>query len=244
MRKNEGRSLPETPTWAVATVVIILVSVGIFFHGCLMWFGKWLSKTKRKPLLAVLEKIKDELMLFGLLSLLMGHSIIFVSKVCVKSSGLSRDFYLCAAENDNKGPSFVNHLVIFDMESRNTSFSSETDKNNREGFCPEGHQPFASYESLEQLHRLLFVLGVTHVLYSFYAIALTVLQMYGWRKWENHAMELALQASCESNEASKRMTRLTTFVSHHTSHPWSNHRVFVWLGAVGLQYRNILLKNT
>lgn len=81
--------------------------------------------------------MQAELMVFGILSLLMGHWIIFVSKVCVKSSVLSRDFYLCAAENGIKRPSFENHLVISNRESRNTSFSSEKNEHNREGFCPE-----------------------------------------------------------------------------------------------------------
>ncbi|KAL4300549.1 hypothetical protein AHAS_Ahas17G0212000 [Arachis hypogaea] len=31
---------------------------------------------------------------------------------------------------------------------------------------PVGHEPFVSYEGLEQLHQFLFVLGITHVLYS------------------------------------------------------------------------------
>ncbi|KAK9990153.1 hypothetical protein SO802_025138 [Lithocarpus litseifolius] len=30
----------------------------------------------------------------------------------------------------------------------------------------EGHESFASHESIEQLHRLVFVLGITHVIYS------------------------------------------------------------------------------
>lgn len=81
--------------------------------------------------------MQPELMVFGILSLLMGHWIIFVSKVCVKSSVLSRDFYLCAADNGIKRPSFENHLVIFNRESRNTSFSSDKNEHNREGFCPE-----------------------------------------------------------------------------------------------------------
>lgn len=55
------------------------------------------------------------------------------------------------------------------------------------------------------------------------------------------------------------MTRLTTFVSYHTSHPWSKHRVLVWLvfytlriiyiyidiytyGAVGYRYSNIFCR--
>ncbi|KAL1310073.1 hypothetical protein AAHE18_17G221400 [Arachis hypogaea] len=34
-------------------------------------FGKWLKKTRRKALFASLEKIKEELMLLGLISLLL-----------------------------------------------------------------------------------------------------------------------------------------------------------------------------
>ncbi|XLR57549.1 hypothetical protein HN51_011900 [Arachis hypogaea] len=40
--------------------------------------------------------------------------------------------------------------------------------------CPAGHEPFVSYEGLEQLHRFLFVLGITHVLYSCLAVGLAM----------------------------------------------------------------------
>ncbi|GAU39752.1 hypothetical protein TSUD_219950 [Trifolium subterraneum] len=43
--------------------------------------------------------------------------------------------------------------------------------------CGEGHEPFVSYEGLEQLHRFLFVLGMTHVLYSFLAVGLAMSKM-------------------------------------------------------------------
>ncbi|KAF2293872.1 hypothetical protein GH714_005296 [Hevea brasiliensis] len=36
--------------------------------------------------------------------------------------------------------------------------------------CGEGREPFVSLEGLEQLHRFLFVLGITHVLYSCLAV--------------------------------------------------------------------------
>lgn len=38
----------------------------------------------------------------------------------------------------------------------------------------QGHEPFVSYEGLEQLHRFLFVLGITHVLYSCLAVGLAM----------------------------------------------------------------------
>jgi mlo protein len=37
---REGRSLSETPTWAVATVITVMVSFGFFFHGSLKRCGK------------------------------------------------------------------------------------------------------------------------------------------------------------------------------------------------------------
>ncbi|KAJ4843309.1 hypothetical protein Tsubulata_030217 [Turnera subulata] len=202
-KMEEGTSLALTPTWSVATVITVMVSLGIFFHTSLKQFGKWLDKTKRKALLLALEKIKEELMLFGLLSLLMGHWIGFIAKICVKSSELSSRFYPCAINNDLKA---VERIL--------------------------GHESFASHESLEQLHRLMFVLGITHVSYSFVAIALAMIKIYSWRSWENLAKTMAiwsLQDNPEAASHSRKMKRVSTFVTHRTSHPWSHHRVFVWL---------------
>lgn len=38
----------------------------------------------------------------------------------------------------------------------------------------QGREPFVSHEGLEQLHRFLFVLGITHVLYSCIAVGLAM----------------------------------------------------------------------
>lgn len=45
MEKLEEASFAETPTWAVATVVTVLVSVGFLIHGSLKKFGKVKEKT-------------------------------------------------------------------------------------------------------------------------------------------------------------------------------------------------------
>lgn len=37
---REGRSLSETPTWAVATVITVMVASGFFFQGSLKRCGK------------------------------------------------------------------------------------------------------------------------------------------------------------------------------------------------------------
>ncbi|KAF2312410.1 hypothetical protein GH714_034595 [Hevea brasiliensis] len=170
---DEDKSLALTPTWALATVITVMVCFGFFCQASLNQFGKWLDKTKRKALLSALEKIKDELMLFGFLSLLMGHWVVLVAKICVKTSALSSRFFPCA---------------IYKLEGRVDSASSYSNNSSdrqemytmvhEHDHCPEGHESFASQESLEQLHRLMFVLGIIHVLYSFIAVALAMIKTH------------------------------------------------------------------
>ncbi|KAL0335338.1 UNVERIFIED_CONTAM: MLO-like protein 4 [Sesamum radiatum] len=136
-REEEGRSLAETPTWAVATVITFMVTIGFLIHGGLVKFGKWLDRTKRKQLLAALDKIKEELMVFGLLSLLMGHWIVFVAKICVKSSAVSSRFYPCVASNYVKHEGFENQAVDLRSNHLNSSTARLLLEDVHQGFCPQ-----------------------------------------------------------------------------------------------------------
>ncbi|CAK9161640.1 unnamed protein product [Ilex paraguariensis] len=239
MVQSEGRSLAETPTWAVGTVTSVMVCFGFMINTSLKQFGKWLDRTKRKALLSALEKIKEELMLFGLLSLLMGHWIIFVAKICVKSSAMNSRFYPCAPGSNIREPVVINHTVFSRYNNLNYSSSRQLVNTVQHDFCPEGRESFASYESLEQLHHFLFVLGATHVSYSFVTIAMAMIKIYSWKTWENQAKSMAvlrLQDSTEAAPNNIRLTRLYTFIFHHTSHPWSQHRFLVWLLCFSRQF--------
>lgn len=57
-------------------------------------------------------------------------------------------------------------------------------------FFFQGQESFASKESLEQLHRFLFVLGVIHVSYSFAAIAFAMIKASGsiWILFSLHVL--------------------------------------------------------
>ncbi|KAK7307476.1 hypothetical protein VNO77_40578 [Canavalia gladiata] len=232
---GEGRSLAETPTWAVATVITLLVSLSFLFQGTLKKLVKWLDRTKRKSLLSALGKIKEELMLFGLLSLLMGHWIIFVAKICVKSSVLSSRFFPCAME---KNAGTVKRIFWSNSEYSNKTVPKEQVNKGLHNYCPEGHESLASYESLEQLHRFVFVLGVTHISYSFVAVALAMIKIYSWRTWENEAKTIAVQSLQDTSQSTSsiRLRRLSTFIFHQTSHPWSHHKLLVWLLCFSRQF--------
>ncbi|KAK9065006.1 hypothetical protein SSX86_016389 [Deinandra increscens subsp. villosa] len=228
METKEGKSLVETPTWAVASVVSVMVLVGFFINAALGHTEKWLYRTKRKALIAALDKIKEELMLFAVLSLLMGHWIIYAAKICVKSSAISSQFYPCSVEPPQ-------HQLSFNSYS-NYSVSRQLLSHKHSEVCPEGSSSFVSKESLEQLHRFLLVLGVTHVSYSFFAIAFAMIKIYSWNIWENQAKSLANPrpqgeqfSSVYFNCKCSGMTRLSTFIYRNTSHPWSQHNILVWL---------------
>ncbi|KAL8045231.1 hypothetical protein ABFX02_08G099300 [Erythranthe guttata] len=203
----------------------------------------WLDRTKRKHLLAALDKIKEELMVFGLLSLLMGHWIVFVAKICVKSSSMSSRFYRCRPPIEYvKHKSFDEQRVV--LRSEHLNFST--------GHCC--WKTIIIIIVLRVINHLLhtralnsfidlFVLGITHVSYSFLAIALAMIKIYSWRTWENHAKTMALRGlltgdTCAEDAGSDhaRMRRLSSFVTHHTSHPWSQHKLLVWLLCFSRQF--------
>nr|AWN06627.1 MLO protein 1 [Rosa longicuspis var. longicuspis] len=236
---QQQRSLAETPTYSVASVVTVMVFVCLLVQRSIYRFGKWLKKTRRKALFVSLEKIKEELMLLGLISLLLAQSARWISEICVNSSLFTSKFYICS----EKDYSNTNEKVKLE-----SSFSSPNATDIPAGLinlsshqCGEGHEPFVSYEGLEQLHRFLFVLGITHVLYSCVAVGLAMSKIYSWRKWENQAGLLA-DANLQAKK-NKVMRRQSTFVFQHTSHPWSRHRILIWMLCFLRQFKSSIQRS-
>ncbi|KAF5733186.1 Seven transmembrane MLO family protein isoform 2 [Tripterygium wilfordii] len=235
---RQGRSLAETPTYSVASVITVLVFVCLLVQRSIYRFGRWLKKTRRKALFASLEKIKEELMLLGLISLLLAQWARWISEICVDSSLFSSRFYICS-ENDYG----VTKAILF---KRLSSPLNESDIPPKGLYprgahqCGEGREPFVSLEGLEQLHRFLFVLGITHVLYSCLAVGLAMSKIYSWKKWENQIIvaDAILQA-----KKNKVMKHQSSFVLHHTSHPWSRNRVLIWMLCFFRQFKSSIKKS-
>ncbi|XP_022864243.1 MLO-like protein 4 [Olea europaea var. sylvestris] len=235
---REGRSLEETPTWSVATVTTVMVFVCLSVERSIYRFGKWLKKTKRKALYASLEKIKEELMLLGLISLLLGQWARWISQICVNSSLFNSRFFVCSEEDYG--------VMKRMLSTEGSHFSNETDippkgiNNAAYHGCGEGREPFVSAEGLEQLHRFLFVLGFTHVLYSCLTVALSMSKIYSWRKWETQVMFVA---DGNAQAMNRVMRRQSTFALHHASHPWNRNRVLIWMLCFVKQFRHSVRKS-
>lgn len=181
---KQGRSLAETPTYSVASVVTVLVFVCFLVERAIYRFGKWLKKTRRKALFTSLEKMKEELMLLGLISLLLSQSARWISEICVNSSLFNSKFYICSEQD------YGIHKKLL-LEHTSPTSNTSLPHHGAPHQCGHGREPFVSYEGLEQLLRFLFVLGITHVLYSGIAIGLAMSKIYSWRKWEAQAIVMA-----------------------------------------------------
>ncbi|URE11126.1 hypothetical protein MUK42_10163 [Musa troglodytarum] len=261
---GEGRSLAETPTWSVATVTTAMVAVCFLVERSIYRFGKWLKKTKRKAMFAALEKIREELMLLGLISLMLSQTARWISEICVPSSLFSSRFYVCS-ESDFEDL-FTAGGGSGPMSASNRSAVVETAKELlglSANHCPEvgdsliefawllriwlmdlrvqGYEPFVPFEGLEQLHRVLFILGITHVAYSFVTVVLSMVKIYSWRKWESQAYPMSgedLQA-----RRNRMMKRQSTFVFHHASHPWSKNKILIWMLCFIRQFKGSIAKS-
>ncbi|KAF8111055.1 hypothetical protein N665_0076s0059 [Sinapis alba] len=231
---KEGRSLAETPTYSVASVVTVLVFVCFLVERAIYRFGIWLKKTRRKALFTSLEKMKEELMLLGLISLLLSQSARWISEICVNSSLFNSKFYICSEQDYGIHKKL---LLEHTPPTSNTSLPHHAAAHQ----CGHGREPFVSYEGLEQLLRFLFVLGITHVLYSGIAIGLAMSKIYSWRKWEAQAIVMA-EADIHAKRT-KVMMRQSTFVFHHASHPWSNNRFLIWMLCFLRQFRGSIRKS-
>ncbi|RYR63624.1 hypothetical protein Ahy_A04g021410 [Arachis hypogaea] len=185
---RRGRSLAETPTYSVASVITVMVFVCFVVERSIYRFGKWLKKTRRKALFASLEKIKEELMLLGLISLLLAQSARWISEICVNSSLFNSEFYICSEKDLDANQNVMPDGSSFSPDETDIPKGLISGSFNQ---CPAGHEPFVSYEGLEQLHRFLFVLGITHVLYSCLAVGLAMSKIYSWRRWENQTTAAA-----------------------------------------------------
>lgn len=211
-----GRELPDTPTWAVALVVLVLVLISVAMEHALHKLTHWFHKRHKKALAEALEKMKAELMLVGFLSLLLTVFQDPISKICIsKKAGSVMLPCKIAAPYAGSGDSG-------DKDNRRRLLSwvqGETHRRFLAGApvadvcAKEGKVALMSTGSMHQLHIFIFVLAVFHVFYSVVTMALSRLKMRKWKKWEAETASLEYQFA---NDPSRfRFTHQTSFVKRH-----------------------------
>ncbi|MCL7038223.1 hypothetical protein MKW94_023685 [Papaver nudicaule] len=80
---THSRELDQTPTWAVAIVVAVIIVLSILLEKVLHRVGEWFTERKKPALFEALEKVKGELMVLGFISLLLTFGQNYIARICV-----------------------------------------------------------------------------------------------------------------------------------------------------------------
>ncbi|KAI3829901.1 hypothetical protein L1987_04032 [Smallanthus sonchifolius] len=175
--EGEGTSLEFTPTWVVAAVCTVIVGISLAVERLLHYTGKKLKKAGQKPLFEALQKIKEELMLLGFISLLLTVFQSRIVKICVKES-ITEHLLPCSLSDKKEasnpkieGVSHIRHLLAEEAAAL--------------GYCASKNKvPLLSLEALHHLHIFIFVLAVVHVTFSVLTVVFGGAKIQQWKHWE------------------------------------------------------------
>ncbi|KAL0540783.1 hypothetical protein IC582_020797 [Cucumis melo] len=243
--EQEIRSLALTPTWSVASVLTIFVAVSLLVERSIHRLSTWLGKTNRKPLFEAVEKMKEELMLLGFISLLLTATSSSISNICIPSKFYNTPFTPCtkaeADEHEDDSSSEERKLYTASVLPHLFRRMLNVNKKTCKEACNEGYEPFVSYEGLEQLHRFIFIMAVTHISYSCLTMLLAIVKIHRWRVWENEAH---MDRHDSLNDITREMTlrRQSTFVRYHTSNPMTRNSFLIWVTCFFRQFGNSVVR--
>ncbi|KAF3673978.1 putative auxin response factor 3-like isoform X1 [Capsicum annuum] len=144
-------TLETTPTWAVAVVCFILITISILIEHALHLLAKYFNKKRRKYLIQALDNIKTELMLLGFISLLLTVLQKPIAKICIPK-GAAETFLPCQ------------------------SLTTDDDEEEEPKCEQQGKKSLMSRAGVQQLQLLIFALAFFHILSCFLTFSLGTLK--------------------------------------------------------------------
>ncbi|KAF4377102.1 hypothetical protein F8388_017506 [Cannabis sativa] len=162
-----SNSLEFTPTWVVAVVCFVIVLISLCAERSLHKLGKFLHREKQDALFEALQKLKEELMLLGFISLLLTVFQNLISKICIPSH-VANDMLPCkrpTSEDSHHGRRLLSEGGL--------------------GHCEKGKVQMLSLEALHHLHIFIFVLAVVHVVFCVTTMILGGAKIRQWKQWED-----------------------------------------------------------
>ncbi|KAI9077136.1 hypothetical protein K1719_040958 [Acacia pycnantha] len=215
-----ARSLEETPTWAVALVCFVMLSISVIIEHILHLIGKWLKKKHKNDLYESLEKIKSELMLLGFISLLITVAYDSISRICV-SERIAATWHPCKNRQEPMSHPVQGNGTSGTVNHRRVLAAAGSDK-----CAPQGKVPLVSTDGIHQLHVFIFVWAVFHVLFCLLTLALGRLKMRRWKRWEEETKTPEYQSSHDPERF--RFARETSFGRRHLSF-WTQNPLLMWI---------------
>lgn len=232
---EEAATLEFTPTWIVALVCSIIVLISLLAERCLHYLGKTFKRKNQKPLYEAILKVKEELMLLGFISLLLTVCQGKIQNICIHP-GWTRHMLPCQGEEEVRAGEaaptkehFVTAQIIGRIGRRLLSGgAAEAD------ICRnKGKAPLMSLEAIHQLHIFIFVLAITHVVFSVLTMLLGSAKIHQWKLWED-----AIQKDTAGNGPNKKVTHVRNFefIREHFKGIGKDSRILSWLHSFFKQF--------
>ncbi|XP_056172304.1 MLO-like protein 15 isoform X1 [Syzygium oleosum] len=200
-------TLEFTSTWVVAVVCCVMVLISFLVHRFLQFAGQLLSRPskkhpshcrgRRKHLFDALQKIKEELMQLGFISLLLSVFQTSIGKICI-AERLANVWLPChqpAYSSSTTTAHFSTDPIASDGYQGRQLVANTTD------YCVQkGKVPLLSLTALHHLHIFIFVLATFHVIVCVVIILCGEAKLYHWRQWDKSIIE----NGCYINEEDRR----------------------------------------
>ncbi|KAI9161231.1 hypothetical protein LWI28_015619 [Acer negundo] len=142
-----GTTLEYTPTWVVAVVCTVIIVISLAVERLLHYLGKLLKRKNQKALFEALQKIKEELMLLGFISLLLTVCQNAIAKICIPQH-LSTKWTPCKKQQDNQTKT-TSHFFSFispDGIHRHLLASSSSSSSSSQDYCSQKIRQWKQWE--------------------------------------------------------------------------------------------------
>lgn len=180
--ESEGTTLEYTPTWVVAAVCTVIVAISLALERLLHYTGKYLKKKNQKPLNEALQKVKEELMLLGFISLLLTVLQGSIVKICVPRD-VVRHLLPCSLPMESESHGGAHGVPKSETPAQHRRLLAEEPNI---GYCTEKHKvPLLSLEAIHHLHIFIFVLAIVHVTFSVLTVVFGGMKIRQWKHWED-----------------------------------------------------------
>uniref|UniRef100_A0A452Z4V7 MLO-like protein n=1 Tax=Aegilops tauschii subsp. strangulata TaxID=200361 RepID=A0A452Z4V7_AEGTS len=192
------------------------------------------KRKNQKPLYEAILKVKEELMLLGFISLLLTVCQGKIQNICIRPSW-TLHMLPCQGEDEVRAGEAAptkEHLVTAQIIGRIgrrllSGGAAEVD------VCrSKGKAPLMSLEAIHQLHIFIFVLAITHVVFSVLTMLLGGAKIHQWKLWED-----AIQKDTAGNGPKKvNNVHNFEFIREHFKGIGKDSRILSWLHSFFKQF--------
>ncbi|KAI5061834.1 hypothetical protein GOP47_0022373 [Adiantum capillus-veneris] len=220
---EETPALLNTPTWAIACTCAVFILISLIAERAIFFIGRIASNYNKAALLEAFEKIKEELIMVGFISIALTVGQNWFTKICVPSKW-STIMLLCSDSDSNSTESVQTTEGFSKRILASTEAVTES--------CKEGHVLFMSPDSIHELHILIFILALVHIVYTVVIVVLGMWVVSHWKAWEQRAATKELLSA----HGGVRIVRDTSFVRARAANKWIRNPILAYVVAFFQQF--------